>query len=145
MDDQFLTAVVARAERVARNVEDQSLRDRAFEVILTRLLHSDFTQIGATENSPTARPATNRLARHAGGGGFKEPKSLSQRILALQDEGFFAEPKSIGSVREGLKAHGWHYPVTTLSGALQGFIQKRRLRREKVREGRKSIWQYSNP
>jgi hypothetical protein len=145
MDDEVLGAAVRRAERAAGSVSDSQLRSKAFEVILGRLLvvetfgesASHAGRTGATTAAPAARSPLYPMRT--------EPKTLSQRILALRDDGFFKEPRSIGSIREALGARGWHYPVTTLSGALQGLIQKRRLRRERVREGNKTGWKYSNP
>jgi hypothetical protein len=63
----------------------------------------------------------------------------------LRDEGFFKTQKAIGEVREELKAHGWHYPLTTLSGRLQALVQQRQLRRERGVQGKKKVWKYSNP
>lgn len=66
------------------------------------------------------------------------------RILVLRREGFFATQHTLSEVRSELASHGWHYPLTTLSGRLQALVQQRLLRREKVREGRKKVWKYSN-
>jgi hypothetical protein len=145
MDDEMLGAAIIRAERAARNVVDSGLRAKAFEVILNRLLAPEPSQGIGWETGRAVRSANVHPDRAVDLPLKKEPKTLSQRILALQSDGFFKDPKTIGGVREGLRAHGWHYPATTLSGVLQGLIQKRRLRRERVREGRKTAWKYSNP
>jgi len=144
MDDEVLGAAVVRAERVVKNLADRALREKAFEVVLTRLLVPELIQEAKWNSTATVRPAGVGLSQATDYFAKKDPKTLSQRILALQADGFFGDPKSIGDVREGLKARGWHYPVTTLSGVLQGLIQKRKLRRERVREGRKAGWKYSN-
>ena len=70
--------------------------------------------------------------------------SCSTRILALGGEGFFAAQRTIAEVRSELASHGWHYPLTTLSGRLQSLVQQRSLRRERVKDGRKKVWKYSN-
>ena len=54
-------------------------------------------------------------------------------------------PKTIGEIRAELQAHGWHYPVTTLSGELIKLVQRRKLRRQRVKVGKKLAWHYSNP
>jgi hypothetical protein len=70
--------------------------------------------------------------------------SCSSRILALEGDGYFAAQRTISDIRTELATRGWHYPLTTLSGRLQTLVQKRHLRREKVKEGRKKVWRYSN-
>lgn len=145
MDDEMLGTAIIRAERAIGNVADGGLRAKAFEVILNRLLAPELSQGIGWDTNRAVRFTNVHPNRAADLPLNKEPKTLSQRIQALQGDGFFKEPKTIGGVREGLRDRGWHYPVTTLSGVLQGLIQKRRLRRERVREGRKTAWKYSNP
>jgi hypothetical protein len=70
--------------------------------------------------------------------------SCGSRILALGADGFFTIQRTISDIRTELATRGWHYPLTTLSGRLQTLVQQRHLRREKVKEGRKKVWQYSN-
>jgi hypothetical protein len=70
--------------------------------------------------------------------------SCSSRILALGGGGFFDTQRTISEVRGELAARGWHYPLTTLSGRLQTLVQKRSIRREKVKDGSKRVWKYSN-
>ena len=70
--------------------------------------------------------------------------SCSSRILGLRGEGFFAIQRTMSEIRSELASHGWHYPLTTLSGRLQVLVQQRSLRREKVKAGRKKVWKYSN-
>lgn len=138
MDDKALKEARLRAERAVADMPSGDLKVKAFEVILTQLLDGGV----ATRVMPsvTRREPKQEFAIPSG-----TARSLSERILALQGEGFFDSPRAIASVREGLQAHGWHYPVTTLSGALQTLVQKRKLRRERLRDGKKVIWKYSNP
>ena len=145
METEILTAAILKAEQAARNVTDSALREKAFEVVLNRLLVTELGRDIEPRATRATGPAESRQSNQANYAFHREPKTLSQRILALQSEAFFREPKSIGNVREGLGARGWHYPVTTISGVLQGLIQKRKLRRERVREGQKTPWKYSNP
>ncbi len=144
MDDEALGLAITRAERAARHVTDSGLREKAFEVVLARLLVSG---LGGDSHSALNLTASQEggVVRRESALASREPKTLTQRVLALHNEGFFEEPKGIGKVRQGLGVRGWHYPVTTLSGVLQVLSQKRRLRRERVREGRKTVWMYSNP
>ncbi len=66
------------------------------------------------------------------------------RMLVLRGDGFFAAQRTISEIRSELATRGWHYPLTTLSGRLQTLVQQRHLRREKIKDGRKKIWRYSN-
>jgi hypothetical protein len=138
MDDSELKEARVRAEKAVAGMANGEMKLKAFEVILNQLITS-----GATT---TRAPLPERTEPRRGiVKPERQPKSLSERIIALQADGFFKEPQTIGSVREGLKVHGWHYPVTTLSGALQGLIHKRKLRRERVRDKNKTAWKYFNP
>src|SRR5712692_9530584 len=52
-------------------------------------------------------------------------------ILQLKTEEFFKTPRGLSDVREKLAEIGHHYPVTTLSGAMQAQARSRNLRRFK--------------
>ena len=49
----------------------------------------------------------------------------------LKSEEFFKTPRGLSDVREKLAQMGHHYPVTTLSGAMQAQARNRNLRRFK--------------
>jgi len=72
----------------------------------------------------------------------KDAKALTDNMLkarsgigGLLDElisdQFFKKPKGIGEVRKQLGNMGHHYPLTSLSGPLMGYVRKRKLRRFK--------------
>jgi hypothetical protein len=103
------------------------------------------------EETPRQRTAAvarrSRKRRHNSASPRKSTQdatSCSSRILALGGDGFFAAQRTISEIRTELATRGWHYPLTTLSGRLQTLVQQRHLRREKVKEGRKKVWRYSN-
>lgn len=52
-------------------------------------------------------------------------------VQELRNEGFFKKTKTLGEIRTRLGELGHHYPVTTLSGAMQGEATRRKLRRFK--------------
>ncbi len=56
---------------------------------------------------------------------------LPELIEDLRSEEFFSQPKGLGALRTKLGEMGHHYPLTTLSGAMQTEAKKRRLRRYK--------------
>jgi hypothetical protein len=137
MDEKFLKEARLKAERVVEDMPEGDLKLKTFEITLNHLLSS-----GGVESNGKSRTAKK------GGPSLSAPRkanTLSERILMLQSEGFFNTPQTIGAVREGLQIYGWHYPVTTLSGTLQSLVQKRKLRRERVKENKKIVWKYSNP
>ena len=137
MDDKFLRDARLIAEKSVSDMPEGDLKLKAFEVTLQHLLATGSSQ-----------PVTNGKARGSKRVATSAPgqaNTLSERILMLQADGFFDTPKVIGAVREGLQVHGWHYPVTTLSGTLQALVQRRKLRRERVKDNNKVVWRYSNP
>ncbi len=139
MDAKKLIEFRKQAEQAVSEMPDGELKVKAFEVILSHLL-------AGGPHAPTARSteAVITTAAERGREG-KSARSINSRVLVLRDEGFFKTQKAIGEVREELKAHGWHYPLTTLSGRLQALVQQRQLRRERGVQGKKKVWKYSNP
>ncbi len=52
-------------------------------------------------------------------------------VAELKNEGFFKKPKGLGEIKTRLGELGHHYPLTTLSGAMQTEAKHRQLRRFK--------------
>lgn len=131
------------AEKAVAEMPDGDLKLKAFEVILNHLI-SIPAQVpgGRAGRTPQRDTPTGKPAR---GQGESPAESTAGRILVLKDEDFFKAQRSIAEIREELQAHGWHYPATTLSGELIKLVQRRKLRRQKVKDGNKTIWKYSNP
>jgi hypothetical protein len=120
MDAKKLVELRRQAEKAVADMSDGELKVKAFEVMLAHLMGGlEVTpgRLTETQNEPKAK------ARKEG----TPARSIGGRILVLQDEGFFKNQKTIGEVREELRAHGWHYPLTTLSGRLQALVQQRKL------------------
>jgi hypothetical protein len=139
MDAKKLIELRKQAERAVEDMQDGEFKLKAFEVILNHLLSPGKTVPTSDGSEVLKKPP----GRH-------EPaevdlESTGGRILVLKDEGFMKSPKTIGEIRAELQAHGWHYPVTTLSGELLKLVQKRKLRRQRSKVGKKLVWQYSNP
>ena len=61
----------------------------------------------------------------------KRKSEISQLIELLREEEFFKTPKGLGDIQVKLAELGHHYPVTTLSGPMQGQARNRNLRRFK--------------
>jgi hypothetical protein len=142
MDVKRLVELRREAEEAVRDMDDGSMKVKAFEVILATLLGGSFQQPTYPVVQEQERPP-KRLKE--GKQNAPSATTLTGRILVLKEEGFFKTQKTISQLREELKAHAWHYPVTTLSGALQSLVRARDLRRERGTEGNKKLWKYSNP
>jgi hypothetical protein len=131
-----------KAELAVEDMQDSELKLKAFEVILQHLLTGD--NITAPV-SPIARATTTT----AGGSAStprksNAPRSASERVLALQADGFFTAQRSIREIQAELKKRGWHYPLSALSGPLQILAQNKTLRREQLSDGGRKVWKYAN-
>lgn len=139
MDAKKIIELRRQAEKAVEDMRDGEFKLKAFEVILNHLLSPGKAEpILESSEVPKAKPGGHKAAD-------KDLESIAGRILVLKDENFMKTPKTIGEIRAELQAHGWHYPVTTLSGELIRLVQKRKLRRQKIKVGNKLIWQYTNP
>ena|ERR1700733_4405388 len=131
-----------KAELAVQDMQDSELKLRAFEVILQHLLTGDsrapMSPIAAAAETTTAArsPSTPRKSN--------APRSASERVLALQADGFFTAQRSIREIQAELKKRGWHYPLSALSGPLQILAQNKTLRREQLSDGGRKVWKYAN-
>ena|ERR1700682_1759388 len=134
MSETGLIQARQKAERAVKDMADGPLKVAAFQTILGKLL----AEVGSSEE-----PGRKTGRKPAGPG--KEPDTLRGRILGIKGDGFFQSQQTLGDVREALGSRGWHYPQTTLSGAMQALVRQKHLRRERVSIGKKKVWKYSNP
>lgn len=134
MDDQTLTKARQRAERAVKEMEDGPLKVAAFQTILDKLLR----EIDVPLHAASKRPTLGQTAP-------SQPDSLRKRIFILKEDNYFKSQRGLREIREELGKHGWHYPLSTLSGAMQAFVRSRELRRERVAHQGRSVWMYSNP
>jgi hypothetical protein len=87
--------------------------------VVERLRHNQVTQ------SSSGRPSSTRKQAS------RAKPDLPQLIEGLRNDEFFRQPQGLGAVRSKLAEMGHHYPLTTLSGAMQTEAKSRRLRRFK--------------
>ena len=141
LDNRWLSQKPGSARKATSLISSLSdraegpLKIKAFELIFESLVQE--SQAGGTEREKTAPKSQKKSIAS------KDDKSANARILRLRDDGFLKELRSISEIRKELAANGWHYPVTSLSGPLQALVQRRELRRLKVKEGNKFGWKYS--
>jgi len=161
MDAKELIGLRKEAEKVVQDMADGDLKVKAFEVILKHLMEEKSGVFTALERfSETIEKLTamqtamdssqmavvpHKTEKEVKAIDDTFDNSLAGRVLVLKEEKYFANPKTLQEIRQELATHGWHYPSTALSGALLKLVQKRKLRRQSVREGKKSVWKYSNP
>ena len=75
-------------------------------------------------------------------GNDKENRKHRITVSGLFDEligeQFFKKPKGMGEIQAQLANLGYHYPLTSLSGPLQSYVKRRKLRRFK--QGSKYVY-----
>lgn len=138
MSAKKLVELRKEAEKAVADMADGELKVKAFEVILAHLLGAP---AGTAKTAGKAVEEGEAKASRQGA----TAKSAVARILVLRDEGFFKNQKSMSEIADELAAHGWHYPLTTLSARLIGLAQRQGLRRVRVKKGNKKVWLYSEP
>jgi hypothetical protein len=138
MHETQLIAMREKAELAVAGMGDEQLRLKAFEVILAHLL-------GSAEPKSSTALVRREHGAAKGDSTSSTAVSLKDRILSLKNEQFFSTPRAIGEIKGELAAHGWHYPLSNLSGKLQGLARTRSLRRMKVSDGGRMMWKYSMP
>jgi hypothetical protein len=134
-----------QAEAAVSDMTDPELRAAGFKVILQHLLSlgGSVRAEGPSARAPKAGKGT--VASDAKPARAKLPKSASERILTLRDEGFLDPGRRIGEIRDELQAHGWMYALTALSGTLMKLVRNRELRRVHSNEGKKKAFKYFKP
>ena len=142
MNAKELISIRREAEKAVSEMPEGELKVKAFEVMLKHLL---VTKGGSRNGGSSAQAAILPENAKAAGKRVRVAGSRIERILTLKNEDYFHEQRAIGEVREELAARGWHYPLTAISGPLQGLVQRRELRRQKMAQGKKKVWKYSNP
>src|SRR5262249_19624112 len=75
------------------------------------------------DGSPTT--ATSAVIKRKG------KVEIRDLVNLLKSEDFFTTPRGLGDIQKKFGEMGHHYPVTTLSGAMQSQAQSRNLRRFK--------------
>lgn len=131
MNDDTIKGQILRAQTVVVDLESE-FRVPAFAVVLRFLLGSP--------QPPSPPSAQNTHAKKPA----PATASLAGRILALKEEGFFVAQHPVNEVRDQLKRLGFHHTQAAVATKIMALVQRRELRREKVREGAKEVWKYSN-
>jgi hypothetical protein len=144
--DQELESARKTAERAVAGMAEGPLKIKAFEVILERVLPAPLSMDTAALDSPSTTGKSVRTIKEPEPTvPSRVPRTCTERVLSLHGEGFFDQPRGLSEIRDGLGDRGWVYPLTSLSGTVQGLVQKRALRRTLMRDGKKKSYRYVNP
>lgn len=135
MDTKKIIELRKQAEKAVSDMQDGEFKLKAFEVVLKHLLSPDSDELKDNSIQTAATEKKQKLSISKA-----DERTAAGRILVLKDEDYFKTPKTIGEIRSELEAHGWHYPVTTLSGEVIRLVQRQELRRQKSKNG----WIYTN-
>jgi len=138
MNTKSLVKLRKAAEKAVVDMPDGDLKVKAFEVILAHMIEAQGAAVKSVGKA--VDEGSRRQQRKP-----ENTRSTTGRILVLRDEGFFRNQKSIAEICDELATHGWHYPLTSLSGPLQVLVQRRELRRMRDKKGNKRVWVYSEP
>ena len=131
---------VKQAEAAVASVKDSELKGIAFGKILDALLgqqdQKSKAPIAVKPHTRQNKPAVAKPVRKKGG-----PKGYVEELI---DDDFFKTPKTLAAVRAELGNGGHHIAVTSLSRPMMFLCRERRLRRQKVNDGKKQVFTYSN-
>ena len=86
---------------------------------------------------PTMTPQKKKIKREE-----KNKETVADKILLLEDEGFFDRPKTLIEIRKKLEEVGFYYPVTSFPPYLLKLCKERKLRRFKEKRDGKDFWVY---
>jgi hypothetical protein len=139
VDQKAIIEARKKAEMAVEGMADPALKLKAFEQIFARLLEGD--EVKEQSRAAEGRRSVARVGKRTLG---PRPETLPGRLLALKDEGFFRAQRTLSEIREELGSRGHHYPLTSLSGAMQSLVRNRELRRERVKSGAKKTYKYAN-
>lgn len=134
MNEDGLILARKTAETAVADMADGPLKVAAFQTILARLLDSQ------TTNSTVPGLVTSRRKQTTN---QKQSTGTTDRILALFNEGFFAQQRSLPDIQKALAERGWHYPQENLGTPMTRLVRKKVLRRAQIAESGRKIWKYS--
>lgn len=87
-------------------------------------------EVAAVLRDLKVKTAPQAGAQKRGAGKPKRTKlTITDLVADLKQGGFFKEPRGLTDIRRKLAELGYHYPLTTLSGSMQGQVRRRNLRR----------------
>jgi hypothetical protein len=125
-------------ESAVSGVKDPHLRGVIAGVIMQRILE----EVGSNEGRGSA-PVWS--SKSSDSGNQVRKSSTQARILDLQSDSFFREPRRLEEVLEELRIRGYHHNQSDVRMSLLRLARKKSLRRIPLGEGRQRMYLYVNP
>jgi len=138
--DQLLEVAAQAAPEVevaVSGVKDKQLRGVIAGVIMQRILQ----EVGRDEGRTFASPASSFVDLKDAG----KKAGTQARILGLQSDNFFADPRRLEEVLEELRVRGFHHNKSDVRMSLLRLARKKSLRRIPLGEGRQRMYLYVDP
>ena len=135
MNKESIVRARKLAESSVSDMEEGQFKIAAFQTILSHLLHGEST---ASVKLQVAAPTPNKRKSSS-----QASSGTTSRLLALIDDGVFAQQRSLADIRQILAEKGWHYQLQDLGTPVARLVQRRQLRRTQVAENGKKNWKYS--
>jgi hypothetical protein len=138
--DQVLEVAAQAApgvESAVSGVKDKQLRGVIAGVIMQRILQEVGRDQGRTFTSPASSFADLKDAGKKAG--------TQARILNLQSDNFFRDPRRLEQVLEELRIRGFHHNQSDVRMSLLRLARKKSLRRIPLGEGRQRMYLYVDP
>ena len=138
--DQVLEVAAQAAPQVevaVSGVKDKQLRGVIAGVIMQRILQ----EVGRNEGRALMNAASiSNDPRDAG-----KKVGTQARILSLQSDNFFRDPRRLEQVLEELRIRGFHHNKSDVRMSLLRLARKKSLRRIPLGEGRQRMYLYVDP
>ncbi len=137
MNETVIRKAADKADKLASFVRRESYRSFAFAVLFERLLGASIKLSIRDAGSKKAQaPKVGPTTRAKAG--------PTRRVRELVNDNFFKTRKSLKAVLAELTDRGHGYGAGIIGKALQRMCQERLLRRTKAKEGKRSIYVYTN-
>ena len=138
--DRLLEVAAQAAPQIevaVSGVKDKQLRGVIAGVIMQRILQ----EVGQDEGRNVAAAGSNVIdLRDAG-----RKAGTQARILNLQSDNFFRDPRRLEQVLEELRIRGFHHNKSDVRMSLLRLARKKSLRRIPLGEGRQRMYLYVDP
>ena len=139
-EESRIRRLIGIAERAVQGVEDVETRRLAFSGVLSHLLDRDSQGPSTVSKSDAPSFQSPTKSRHRG-----LASGPSVWVAGLIQEGFFANPRTIGDVVIRLAEVGHHVLSKDVSYPLARFCELHKLRRSRSGKDRKGrpVWIYT--
>ncbi len=137
MNEKDVRIAAEKAEKLAASVKGDAHRNAVFAVLFQQMLNGTNEMSKLMPHSKTAvREKTLRV--HKGKAGPME------RVRELVADGFFKNGRGLNATLTKLTDRGYGYDAGIIGKVLQRLCRDRVLRRKKGKEGKRTVYLYTN-